>query len=149
MEEYLDNGILVSDDKSKLQTDRVWELLKATYWANERERETVERSFEHSLCFGVYHGEEQIGFARCVTDYATMFWLADVVIDERYRGRGIGKALMGTILQDERLLGLTGMLATRDAQGFYSRYGFEPLDVRFYRKRPAQKKKESDGPDRP
>lgn len=143
MERKFREDILVSDEKAKLQPDRIWELLKKTYWAGERDMDTVLRSIENSLCFGVYEGNEQIGFARCVTDYATMFWLADVVMDERFRGQGIGKMLIETILGHERLQGLTGLLATRDAQGFYSRYGFEPLDVRYYRKRPAQKTEES------
>jgi len=67
-----------------------------------------------------------------------MFWLADVMIDDRYRGKGLGKRLVETILQHEKLKGLAATLATRDAQGFYARYGFEPIDVRYYRKRPPQ-----------
>lgn len=135
MEAILTDDIFVSDDKSRLQLDRICKLLKTSYWANERDGDTIRRSIENSLCFGVYYGEEQIGFARCITDYATMFWLADVMIDEGYRGKGIGKTLIETILRHEKLQGLTATLATRDAQGFYSRYGFEPVDVRYYRKR--------------
>lgn len=139
MEAILTGDIFVSDDKSRLQLDYICKLLKTSYWANERDRDTIRRSIENSLCFGVYCGEEQIGFARCVTDYATMFWLADVMIDVEYRGKGIGKTLIETILRHEKLQGLTATLATRDAQGFYSRYGFEPVDVRYYRKRLPQK----------
>ncbi len=126
---------IISDDKNRLQIERICALLKTSYWAGERSRETIERSIEHSLCFGVYQNGEQVGFARCVTDFATMFWLADVILDERVRGQGLGKALVDTILSHEQLQGLVGTLATRDAQGLYQRFGFEPIDARYFRKR--------------
>ena len=126
---------IISDEKDRLQIERICGLLKTSYWAGERSRETIERSIEHSLCFGVYQNGEQVGFARCVTDYATMFWLADVILDERVRGQGLGKALVDTIIDHELLQGLVGTLATRDAQGLYQRFGFEPIDARYYRKR--------------
>lgn len=126
---------IISDDKDRLQIERICALLKTSYWAGERSQEAIERSIEHSLCFGVYQNGEQVGFARCVTDYATMFWLADVILDERVRGQGLGKALVDTIIDHELLQGLVGTLATRDAQGLYQRFGFEPIDARYYRKR--------------
>lgn len=134
---------LISDDKNLLQIDRICDLLKTSYWAGERSRETIERSIEHSLCFGVYQDGEQVGFARCVTDYATMFWLADVILDERVRGQGLGKALVDLIVSHELLQGLTGTLATRDAQGLYQRFGFDPIDARYYRKRMPPKPEEA------
>ena len=134
---------LISDDKNLLQIERICALLKTSYWAGERSRETIERSIEHSLCFGVYQNGEQVGFARCVTDYATMFWLADVILDERMRGQGLGKALVDFIVSHERLQGLVGTLATRDAQGLYQRFGFDPVDARYYRKRMPPKPEEA------
>ena len=134
---------LISDDKNLLQIDRICALLKTSYWAGERSRETIERSIEHSLCFGVYQDGEQVGFARCVTDYATMYWLADVILDERVRGQGLGKALVDLIVSHELLQGLVGTLATRDAQGLYQRFGFEPVDARYYRKRVPPKPEEA------
>lgn len=129
---------LISDDREKLQLERICAMLKTSYWAGERSEETILRSIRHSLCFGVYRKDgEQVGFARCVTDFATMFWLADVIIDERLRGRGLGKALVEAILAHEQLQGMTALLATRDAQGLYSRFGFESVDARFYKKKPA------------
>ena len=135
--------VRISDDKALLQIDRICALLKTSYWAGERSRETIERSIEHSLCFGVYQNGEQVGFARCVTDYATMFWLADVILDERVRGQGLGKALVDFIISHERLQGLVGTLATRDAQGLYQRFGFDPVDARYYRKRMPPKPEEA------
>jgi GNAT superfamily N-acetyltransferase len=134
---------LISDDKNLLQIDRICALLKTSYWAGERSRETIARSIEHSLCFGVYQNGDQVGFARCITDYATMYWLADVILDERVRGQGLGKALVDTILGHELLQGLVGTLATRDAQGLYQRFGFDPVDARYYRKRMPPKTEEA------
>ena len=134
---------LISDDKNLLQIDRICALLKTSYWAGERSRETIERSIANSLCFGVYQNGEQVGFARCVTDYATMFWLADVILDERVRGQGLGKALVDLIVSHELLQGLVGTLATRDAQGLYQRFGFDPIDARYYRKRMPPKPEEA------
>lgn len=133
--EMRNGDFLISDDNKKLQIERICAMLKTSYWAGERSCGTIERSIQNSLCFGVYESGEQIGFARCVTDYATMFWLADVIIDERYRGRGLGKALVETILSHEQLQGLTTLLATRDAQGLYARFGFESVDARFFKKK--------------
>jgi GNAT superfamily N-acetyltransferase len=87
----------------------------------------------------VYHAGEQIDFARCVTDFATVYWLADVVIDERFRGQGFGKALVSAIVSDERLNGINGMLATRDAHALYARHGFAPVDAKYYMKKQAEK----------
>jgi GNAT superfamily N-acetyltransferase len=129
---------VISDDKALLQLDRICALLATTYWANERSRAAIEKSIQNSLCFGVYHHGEQIAFARCVSDFATVFWLADVIVDERYRGRGIGKAMVEAILSHESLQGVNGILATRDAHGLYRQFGFEPVEGRFMR-RPAKK----------
>jgi predicted N-acetyltransferase YhbS len=131
------NGFVVSDDQSKVQPDRVCAMLANSYWAESRSREKIERSIRNSLCFGVYREGEQIAFARCVTDDATVFWLADVIVDERYRGRGVGKAMVSAILSHKRLKGLNGILATRDAHGLYGQFGFEPVEGRFMRK-PAE-----------
>jgi len=134
MEVYSDE-FLISDDKTLIQPQRVFEMLHKSYWAGERSLETIKKSIEHSLCFGVYQAGEQVGFARCVTDYATSFLLVDVIIDERYRGRGLGKKLIPFILSHELLQGLIGILATRDAHGLYARYGFVPVDPNLYMRR--------------
>lgn len=82
------------------------------------------------MVLGIYDGDRQIGLARVVTDYATFSWLCDVFIDERSRGQRIGKWLMATILSHPRLQGLRRfLLATRDAHGLYSQFGFAPLPV--------------------
>jgi len=117
----------ISKDKSKLTAERVQYLLKQTYWADKRELDVIARSIENSVCYGVYLTEtdELIGFARCVTDFSTTFYLADVIVDEKYRGNGIGKAIVNTVTNDEDMKDLFGLLVTRDAHGLYEQYGFK------------------------
>ena len=128
----------ISDQTSLLQVDRIHAMLLTSYWANARSREAIEKSIQNSLCVGVYSEGVQIGFARCVTDYATIYWLCDVIVDEAYRGRGIGKALMEAILSHEQLQGLSGILATRDAHGLYAQHGFAVADPGRFMRKPAQ-----------
>ena len=120
----------VSTDKSQLDIPLIHHWLSTvSYWAQGRSLETVQRSIEHSLCFGVYEARRQVGFARVVTDYATFAWLCDVFILEDYRGHGLGKWLIETVTSQPMLqAGRLFVLATRDAHGLYQRYGgFEPL----------------------
>jgi GNAT superfamily N-acetyltransferase len=106
-------------------------LSQRAYWARGRALETVRRSIENSLCFGVYDGDQQVGFARVVTDYATFAWVCDVFILETHRGRGLSKWLIETVVAHPDLRGLRRLLlATRDAHELYSRYGgFGPLSA--------------------
>ena len=122
------NEYLISDDKSLIQPERVHDLLSRTYWAGNRSKENVEKTIANSLCFGVYKDDVLIGFARVITDYAAIWWLGDVVIDENYRGQGLGKALMDFITKHEQLRHLYGLLGTRDADGLYEQYGFTLCD---------------------
>ena len=115
---------LLSDDKNLIQTEKVFELLSKTYFAEKRSKDTIKKSIEHSLCFGVYSNGIQIGFARCFTDYAVTYYLCDVVISEEHRGRGLGKALVKFIAEHEQLSPLMGVLGTRDAHGLYEKFGF-------------------------
>jgi len=100
--------------------------LQGTYWACTRSTETIQKSLEHSLCFGVFEKESgaQVAFARVITDYATAYYLCDVVVEESLRGQGIGSILLRAIREDERLKPMRGILATRDAQAFYRHFGY-------------------------
>ncbi len=121
-------SLFISTDPSLLDLDIICGFLSQSYWAHARPRERIETSLRHSLVFGVYDGKRQIGMSRIVTDYATFAWLCDVSVDEAYRGRGIGKWLMETIVAYAEPQGLKRvLLVTADAQGLYGRYGFTPL----------------------
>ena len=120
------NNFLISDDKSLIQIDRVYELLKNTYWAEKWiTREITALAVNNSFCFGVYKDTVLIGFARCVTDYSTMYYLADVVIDNNYRCQGLGKVLTKFITEHEIFSPLLGVTETKDAHGLYEKYGFQ------------------------
>lgn len=128
---------LISTNKSLLNYETIHKLLAATYWANKRPIERIDRSIDTSFCFGTYHGSRQIGFARVITDWATTYLLCDVVIDEEYRGKGIGKKLVETIIQSEELKYLSGFLGTNDAHGMYEQFGFVRDVERFMVRRPC------------
>ena len=122
------DGYLISTDASLLDLEVVHGYLSRSYWAAGVPEDVVRRSIENSLCFGVYMGDEQAGFARVVTDRATFAYLADVFVLEEHRGQGIGKWLVEVILSHPELQGLRRwMLATRDAHDLYRRYAFTEL----------------------
>jgi GNAT superfamily N-acetyltransferase len=118
----------ISTDKRILNIPFIHQFLSGSYWATGIPVETITRSIENSLCFGVYKEGTQIGFARVITDQATFAYLGDVFIDEAYRGQGLSKWLMEVILQHPGLQGLRRfILATRDAHTLYARFGFTAL----------------------
>jgi GNAT superfamily N-acetyltransferase len=124
------DSLLISTDPARLDLDAICDFLSRAYWAQGRPRERIELSLQNSLVFGVYDGERQIGLARVVTDYATFAWVCDVFVDEQYRGRGIGKWLMATLVSHPDLQGLRRfLLATRDAHGLYAQFGFAGLSA--------------------
>ncbi len=121
--------IEISTDRERLDVDVIhrW-LSEESYWARGRSREVVERAIAHSLCFGVYLEERQVGYARVVTDFATFAWLADVFILDEFRGRGYGKVLVQAVVDHPDLQGLGRiLLATKDAHGLYAQFGFTPV----------------------
>lgn len=119
----------ISDDPDRLQLEVIVDYLARAYWSNQRTRAVIEKSLKHSLCFGVYDQDQQIGFARVVSDHATFAYLADVFILESHQGHGLGKWLVQTILEHPDLQGLRRwILATRDAHGLYGQFGFTALE---------------------
>jgi GNAT superfamily N-acetyltransferase len=121
---------LISTDPSLLSIDTIYYFLSNdSYWAKGVPREVVEKSIANSLCFGLYHSNKQIGFARLVTDKATFAYLADVFILEEYRGKGLSRWLVETIQAHPELQGLRRwMLGTRDAHGLYEKMGWTRFD---------------------
>jgi GNAT superfamily N-acetyltransferase len=122
-------GFVYSTEKDRLDLDYIHSYLsERSYWAQGIPREVTVRSIENSFCVAVYHDEKQVGFARLVTDYATFGYLADVFIDENFRGRSLSKNLMDFIFSFEEIAKFRRLtLVTRDAHTLYARYGFEAL----------------------
>lgn len=123
------NGFLISTAKSRLDLDAIHDFLsKESYWAQNRTREQTQTAIDNSICFGVYYGELQIGFARVVSDQATFAYVGDVYIIEEFRGKGLSKWLMQVIIDHPHLQGLRRwVLATRDAHGLYKQFEFDEL----------------------
>lgn len=120
----------ISTDHSRLDLPWIHNYLtNDAYWSRGISYPVFQKSVENSLCFGVYHAAEQVGFGRVISDYATFAYLGDVFIDERYRQRGLGKWLVECIRSYPELQGLRRwMLVTTDAKGLYRQYGFSPLE---------------------
>ena len=143
-QEHRRSEFLISTDPARLDVDMIHAFLTNCYWAKGIPRETLVRSIEHSLCFGIYDcsstrvpllaknarngAPTQIGFARVISDFATIAYLGDVFVLESHRGRGLGKWLMECIIQHPTVRGLRRwILLTRDAHGLYSQFGFTAL----------------------
>ena len=126
-----DDGLTISDDRARLDIDRICGWLASSYWANDRERSVVEQTLMNSLPFGVYTPEgEQVALTRAITDEASFAWLADVIVDDAWRGRGIGTWLVRSVVDHLSDLGVPRfLLATRDAHGVYERVGFSALRI--------------------
>jgi GNAT superfamily N-acetyltransferase len=126
---FLDKGFKVSTDKSLLNFDVIYRYLDTeSYWAKGIPAERLKRAIDNSMCFGVYQGNDQIGFARVITDKATFSYIADVFILPGFRNIGLSKWLMQTIINHPDLQGLRRWsLATADAQGLYSQFGFTEI----------------------
>jgi GNAT superfamily N-acetyltransferase len=127
-EEWHEGAYTISTDPARLDLDVIHGFLTTSYWAAGISRETVQRSLEHSLAFGLYEGERQIGLVRVISDLATFACVCDVFVLEAYRGRGLSKWLMRTVVSHPQLQRLRRwMLATRDAHGLYQQAGFTLL----------------------
>lgn len=108
-----------------MQLTIITELLKNTYWAKDWSIEIIKKAMDNSMCFGVFYKETQIAYARCVTDNSTMYWLCDVIVDRKYRKKGIGNALIEFIVTHEKLNQLMGILSSNHSKELYSKYGFK------------------------
>lgn len=119
-------GYSVCKGVEAMDRDRVVELLHSTRWAKDRSSDVILHAMENSIPYGVY-GENgyMVGYARVISDLSTTFYLMDVVVDENYRGRGLGRLLMDAIMDD--VGHLHGMLHTEDARGLYRKYGFTEI----------------------
>lgn len=122
-------GYTISTDPSQLDLAVIHQFLSRSYWAEGLPFEVLERSIQHSLVFGLYQGNQQVGFARVITDYCTVAYLADVFVLEPFQGQGLGKWLIETIGSHPDLQGLRRwLLVTKDAHAFYRSLGFTELN---------------------
>lgn len=122
------NTYEISTDPTRLQPAATHAYLTRSDWSPGIPPDVVARAIANSLCFGIYLGQEQVGFARVVTDKATFAYLADVYVLEEHRGQGLSRRLVETIQAHAELQGLRRfLLATRDAHGLYAQFGFQPL----------------------
>jgi GNAT superfamily N-acetyltransferase len=119
---------VVSTDSTRLDLAAVHRYLAASYWSPGLPLDVLTRAVAGSLCFGLYRGAEQVGFARVITDRATFAYLCDVYVLDAHRGRGLGRWLLEVVVVHPALQGLRRfVLVTRDAHGLYERFGFRPL----------------------
>ena len=118
----------ISSERGRMDVAAIHAFLTRTYWARGIPLETVQRAIENSLCFGVFQGEAQVGFARVITDQATFAYLADVYLLDEHLGKGLARRLVQAVLAHPRLQGLRRwLLVTRDAHALYRPHGFEPV----------------------
>jgi GNAT superfamily N-acetyltransferase len=126
--EWRRDAFSISTDPGRLDRAVIHGFLSESYWAKGIPREVVDRSIEGALCFGVYDGDAQVGFARVITDRATFAYLADVFVLESHRGRGLAVWLMEVLLAHPDLRNLRRwILMTRDAQELYRKFGFREI----------------------
>ena len=128
----------IVEGMENINVDEVIRLLKTTYWAEKRSRQQIEKAMRNSSCYGLYLDDEYklVGFARVISDYATTYYLCDVIIDEDYRNKGYGTALISYIDSLPEYAGLRGLLATRDAHSLYEKFGYETVNGRVMIKSP-------------
>jgi len=123
------SDLIISTDKSRLDIKAIHAYLTSSYWAKGRTMEAVRQSIDHSICFGAYLEDDQVGFARVVTDHTIFAYIMDVFTLEEYKGEGYGKQLMKAIMNHEDLIGVENwFLRTMDAQGLYQQFGFTELE---------------------
>ena len=131
--EWHNGNFILTDDAEWVNVDAVCRMLKNTYWASNRKKETIQKSMTNSLCFSLLSGDRQIGFARVVSDYATVSYIADVIIHPEFRGRGLGTWMMKCIIEHSEIKNTQLLLQTMDAHEFYKKNGFavcEAMNIR-------------------
>ena len=128
----------IVDDLDKMKLEDIVRLLRMTYWADKRPVEIIEKSVRNSSCYGLYleDADKLVGFARVISDYATAYYLCDVIIDTEYQHKGLGTALVSYIDSLPNFSGLRGFLITRDAHSLYRKFGYEVVNERVMLKEP-------------
>lgn len=124
--EWRRDDYTISTDRDRLDLDMIHGFLSGSYWAPGRSRARVETGIENSLPFGLYHFDEQVGFARVITDYVVLAFLSDVFVLDAHRGKGLGTWLVEVVTNQPELQSVRRwLLGTRDAHGLYRKFGFD------------------------
>jgi GNAT superfamily N-acetyltransferase len=122
------NGYSISTDPASLDYAVIHSFLRDCYWSEGISYGQLRRQCQHSLCFGLYSGEQQVGFARVNSDYTRFAYISDLFVIPEFQGQGLGKCLMQAVLEHPELRDVVlWTLATKDAHGLYARHGFEML----------------------
>lgn len=127
--QYKKDEYFLIDDKQKVDINKVHKMLSKTYWASERSLESFKIAIDNSICFSIFYKNEQVGFARVVTDESVFSWICDVIIDENFRGKGLGKWLMECVINHPKVVKTPQHLGTLDAHGLYEKYGFKRIET--------------------
>ncbi|MFC0116478.1 GNAT family N-acetyltransferase [Pseudoalteromonas xiamenensis] len=126
----MNTSMTISNDIRTLDVETIHDYLaNQSYWAQGRTRAQVQQSIEHSMCFGAYIDGELIAFARVITDTVVFAYLLDVFVLENHQGKGVGKQLLGHILNHEKLQTVNWLLRTNDAAALYEKFGFKVIDA--------------------
>jgi GNAT superfamily N-acetyltransferase len=126
---FINKGYQISTDKNLLDFEVIHKYLNEdSYWANGMPVDVLKTAIENSVCFGVFYLQQQIGFASVITDKATFAYIGNVFVLPEFRGKGLSKWLMQTIMAHPELQGLRRWsLATADAHGLYKQFGFKEI----------------------
>ncbi len=128
MHSWSKENYLISTEPARLDVDAIHAFLSRSYWAEGIAKPVVARAIEHSLCFGLYQHDKQIGFARIITDRTAFAYLCDVYVLEAHRGKGLASWLMQCVIDHPDLQGVRRFcLFTKDAHKLYERFGFAPM----------------------
>jgi ribosomal protein S18 acetylase RimI-like enzyme len=123
------DDLLISDAKTKLNYNTIYEMLLNSYWASNRSKVEINTSIENSICFGLYKNNKMIGFARALSDQTVSSWIYDLIIHKDHREKGFGKWFFENIIKHKDLIDTKIYLTTRDAQGLYKKYGFQKKEA--------------------
>ena len=128
----------IISDSDAIDVNEVARLLKMTYWADKRSVDLIRKSMCNSSCYGIYLDDKKklVGFARVISDYATTYYLCDVIIDPEYRHQGLGTELVSYITSLPEYTSLRGVLLTKDAHSLYEKFGFTTVNGRAMVKNP-------------
>jgi len=124
----------LTDNKDEMDRGFITASLKSTYWAEDRPEALIEKSLDNSEVLSLFHKDQQVGFARIVSDFACFAWLCDVYISPEQRGKGLGKFLMSCVKDHPSTQVRLTILATKDAHGLYEQYGFERREMMYHKK---------------